>query len=48
MKVETNKIITLGNKEKYLVVTSVVHNNNNYHYIAECNEEEMILKITIK
>ena len=31
MKIETNKIITLGNKEKYLVVASVVHNNNNYH-----------------
>lgn len=48
MKVETNKIITLGNKEKYLVVTSVVHNNNNYHYIAECNEEENDIKDNYK
>ena len=31
MKIEVNKIITLGNKEKYLVVTGVTHNNNNYY-----------------
>ncbi len=48
MKIETNKIITLGNKEKYLVVASVVHNNNNYHYIAECNEEENDIKDNYK
>ena len=40
MKIEVNKIITLGNKEKYLVVTNVIHNNNSYYYIAECNENE--------
>ena len=44
MKIEVNKIITLGNKEKYLVVTGVTHNNNNYYYIAECNDNEDDIK----
>lgn len=48
MKIEVNKIITLGNKEKYLVVTNVVHNNNNYYYIAECNENEDDIKDNYK
>ena len=48
MKVEANKIITLGNGEKYLVVTSIVHNNNNYYYIAECNAEEDDIKDNYK
>lgn len=55
MNIEPNKIITLGNGEKYLVVTHVTHNNNNYYYIAECNENEddikdnyKIVKSTIK
>ena len=55
MNIETNKIITLGNGEKYLVVTHITHNNNDYYYIAECNENEddikdnyKIVKSTIK
>ena len=48
MKIEVNKIITLGNKEKYLVITSVEHNNNNYYYIAECNETEDDIKDNYK
>ena len=48
MKIETSKIITLGSKEKYLVVTSVVHNNNNYYYIAECNKNEDDIKDNYK
>lgn len=48
MIIETNKIITLGNKEKYLVVTAIVHNNNNYYYIAECNENEDDIKDNYK
>ena len=48
MKIEVNKIITLGNKEKYLVITSVEHNNNNYYYIAECNESEDDIKDNYK
>lgn len=48
MKLETNKIITLGNGEKYLVVTSITHNKNDYYYIAECNEEETDIKDNYK
>lgn len=55
MQIEVNKIITLGNGEKYLVVTHITHNNNDYYYIAECNENEddikdnyKIVKSTIK
>ena len=48
MKIEVNKIITLGNKEKYLVVTNVIHNNNSYSYIAECNENEDDIKDNYK
>ncbi|MEE3343368.1 MAG: hypothetical protein VZS44_04705 [Bacilli bacterium] len=48
MKIEVNKIITLGNGEKYLVITAVEHNNNNYYYIAECNEEEDNIKDNYK
>lgn len=42
------KVITLGNKEKYLVVSHVEHNNNDYYYIAECNEEETDIKDNYK
>ena len=48
MKIEEKKIITLGNKEKYLIVTSIIHNNNNYYYIAECNENEDDIKDNYK
>ena len=48
MKIEVNKIITLGNKEKYLVVTNGIHNNNSYYYIAECNENEDDIKDNYK
>lgn len=48
MKIEVGKIITLGNKEKYLVVTNVTHNNNDYFYIAECNEKEDDIKDNYK
>ena len=48
MKIEVNKIITLGNKEKYLIVTAVEHNNNNYYYIAECNDAEDEIKDNYK
>ena len=48
MKLETNKIITLGNGEKYLVVNSITHNKNDYYYIAECNEEETDIKDNYK
>ena len=40
MKIEINKIITLGNQEKYLVIDKVVHNDIEYYYVAEVNEDE--------
>ena len=48
MKIEVGKIITLGNNEKYLVVMAIVHNDNNYYYIAECNEMEDDIKDNYK
>lgn len=48
MKIEVNKIITLGSGEKYLVVTNITHNNNDYYYIAECNENETDIKDNYK
>ncbi len=39
MEILEGKIITLGNEEKYLVVSKITHNGNDYFYIAECNEE---------
>ena len=38
MKIEINKIITLGNNEKYLVIAYVENNNKDYYYIAEIDE----------
>lgn len=39
MKLEINKIITLGNNEEYLVVDKVEKDGKEYYYIAEVNEE---------
>ena len=38
MKIEINKVITLGNNEKYLVIAYVENNNKDYYYIAELDE----------
>ena len=35
MKLDINKIITLGNQEKYLVISHITNNEKNYYYIAE-------------
>lgn len=48
MKIDINKIIVLGNGEKYFVVSNVIHNNNQYYYIAECNDEESEVKDNYK
>lgn len=39
MKIDVNKIVTLGNGEAYLVVSHVTNNNRDYYYIAECNKD---------
>ena len=48
MEITKGKIVTFGNNEKYLVVSKVVHNNNDYYYIAECNEEGNDIKDNYK
>lgn len=39
MKLELNKIITLGNNEEYLVVDKVKKDDKEYYYIAQVNKE---------
>lgn len=39
MKLEINKIVTLGNNEEYLVVDMIVKDGEEYYYIAEVNED---------
>ena len=48
MKLEVNKIITLGNKEKYLILSHVINNNNDYYYIAEIDETGKDIKENYK
>ena len=45
MNIEVNKIITLGNKEKYLVISHVENNLKDYYYIAELDENEKALHL---
>lgn len=40
MKLEINKIVTLGNSEQYLIVDKVVKDGKEYYYIAQVNEDE--------
>ena len=40
MKLEINKIVTLGNNEQYLIVDSITKDGKDYYYIAQVNEEE--------
>lgn len=48
MNLEVNKIITLGNKEKYLILSHVMNNNNDYYYIAEIDENGKDIKENYK
>lgn len=48
MSIETNKIITLGNKEKYLVISHVTNNNSDYYYIAQLDENGKDIKDNYK
>jgi len=38
MKLEINKIVTLGNNEEYLIIDKVEHEEKEYYYVAEINE----------
>ena len=48
MKLDINKIITLGNKEKYLVISHVTNNNHDYYYIAELDSNGKDIKDNYK
>ena len=48
MKIEINKIITLGNNERYLVISHVTHRQKEYYYIAELDESEKDIKDNYK
>ena len=48
MKLEINKIITLGNNEEYLVVDRVEKDDKEYYYIAEVNEDGTDIKDNYK
>ncbi len=40
MKLEVNKIVTLGNKEEYLIVDKIDKDGKEYYYVAQVNEDE--------
>lgn len=40
MKLEINKIVTLGNNEEYLIVDKVEKDDKEYYYVAQVNEDE--------
>ena len=48
MKLEINKIITLGNDEEYLIVDKVIKDDKEYYYIAQVNEDETDIKDNYK
>lgn len=48
MKLEINKVITLGNNEEYLIVDKVIKDDKEYYYIAEMNEEGNDIKDNYK
>lgn len=48
MKLDINKIITMGNNEKYLIISHINTNNKDYYYIAELDENEKDIKDNYK
>ena len=40
MSLEINKIVVLGNNEKYLIVDRVLKDEKEYYYIAQVNDDE--------
>lgn len=48
MKLEINKIVTLGNGEEYLIVDIVKKDDKEYYYIAQVNEEGTDIKDNYK
>lgn len=48
MKLEVNKIVTLGNQEEYLIIDKVEHEEKEYYYVAEINETGTDIKDNYK
>lgn len=48
MNLEINKVITLGNKEKYLIISHVTSNKKDYYYIAELDTDGKDIKDNYK
>ena len=48
MRLEVNKIVTLGNEEEYLIVDKVEKDGKEYYYVAEVNEEGTDIKDNYK
>lgn len=48
MKIDVNKIITLGNKEKYLVISHVINSGKDYYYIAQMDDNGKDIKENYK
>lgn len=48
MILEVNRVITLGNDEKYLIIEKVEDKEKEYYYIAEINKTETDIKDNYK
>ncbi len=48
MKLEVNKIVTLGNDEEYLIIDKVEKDGKEYYYIAEVNDDGTDIKDNYK
>lgn len=48
MKIDVNQIVTLGNKEKYLVISHVDYHLIDYYYIAEVDDSGKDIKDNYK
>lgn len=48
MVLEVNRVITLGNDEKYLIIEKVENEEKEYYYIAEINWSQTDIKDNYK
>lgn len=48
MILEVNRVITLGNDEKYLIIEKVENAGKEYYYIAEINQTQTDIKDNYK
>lgn len=48
MILEVNRVITLGNDEKYLIIEEIENKGKEYYYIAEINQTQTDIKDNYK